>query len=126
MIQISQNAQIPSFILPNRIRICREYARAFFIPPRLLPPLLLRVGALSLGPKGIDHRLPTMETNRRFTQRLGCSCYEDNGHIVTKVALEGDTYGTLVKERQVDGSYRNQMMTIERNGDATVIELGSN
>jgi hypothetical protein len=67
-----------------------------------------------------------METNRRFTQRLGCSCYEDNRHIVTKVALEGDTYGTLVKERQVEGSYRNQMMTIERNGDATVIELGSN
>jgi NAD(P)-dependent dehydrogenase (short-subunit alcohol dehydrogenase family) len=68
----------------------------------------------------------TMETNRRFTHRLGCSCYEDNRHIVTKVALEGDTYGTLVKERQVDGSYRNQMMTIERNGDATVIEFGSN
>ena len=67
-----------------------------------------------------------METNRRFTQRLGCSCYEDNRLIVTKVALEGDTYGTLVKEREVDGSYRNQMMTIERNGDATVIEFGSN
>ena len=62
----------------------------------------------------------------RFTTRIGATVYEDNTHIVLKVRLEGGAIGTLVKERQVDGSYRNQMMTIERNGDATVIEFGSN
>jgi hypothetical protein len=79
-------------------RVCKS----IFHPSPAFAPLFLRVGALSLGPKGIDHRLPTMKTGHgRFTTRIGATVYEDNTHIVLKVRLEGGAIGTLVKERQV-------------------------
>lgn len=64
--------------------------------------------------------------HRRFTVRAGATVYEDKRHIVMKVRLEGGAHGTLVKERQFDGSYRYQMVTIERNGHVSVIEFGKN
>jgi hypothetical protein len=63
----------------------------------------------------------------RFTKMTyEVTVYEDSCHVVTKVRLEGGALGTLVKERQFDGFYRNQMMTIQRNGDVNVIEFERN
>ena len=68
----------------------------------------------------------TVNNYGRFTTRTGATIYEDNRHIVIKVKLEGGATGTLVKERQAAGTFRNQMMTIDGNGDVTVVEVSRN
>lgn len=64
----------------------------------------------------------------RFTKMTSeVAVYEDNRHIVTEVHLSGGGHGTLVKERQSDGTYPNQMMSIANvYGDVSVTEFGRN
>ena len=64
----------------------------------------------------------------RFTKMTSeVAVYEDNRHIVTEARLSGGGHGTLVKERQSNGTYSNQMMTIANaHGDVSVIEFGRN
>lgn len=64
----------------------------------------------------------------RFTKMTSeVAVYEDNRYIVTKARLSGGGRGTLVKKRQSDGTYANQMMTIANAyGDVSVIEFGRN
>ena len=68
--------------------------------------------------------MTTTLTHGRLTTKTGVITYEDSRHIVTKVALEGGAFGTLVKERQPDDTYRNQMMTIKNHcGEVTVFRV---
>ena len=71
----------------------------------------------------------------RFSARHGgftkltseVAVYEDSRHIVTEARLSGGGHGTLVKERQSNGTYSNQMMTIANAyGEVSVIEFGRN
>ena len=47
----------------------------------------------------------------------------DRRHIVIAAKLEGGGYGELVKERQSDGTYSDQMMTIRNGSDWSLIEF---
>jgi hypothetical protein len=47
----------------------------------------------------------------------------DGRHIVIAAKLEGGAYGELVKERQSDGTYSDQMMTIRNGSDWSLIEF---
>jgi hypothetical protein len=46
----------------------------------------------------------------------GVDVYYDSSHKVIKTRLSGGGFAELVQERQADGSYRDQMLSIGRGG----------
>jgi hypothetical protein len=66
-----------------------------------------------------------MLNNGRFISDhgSGTTCYYDSRHKVIKARLSGGGFAELIKELQMDGSYRNQFLTVcGADGEREVIE----
>ena len=67
----------------------------------------------------------TMLNNGRFISDhgSGTTCYYDSRHKLIKARLSGGGCAELIKELQMDGSYRNQFLTVcGADGERAVIE----
>jgi hypothetical protein len=69
------------------------------------------------------HKITLLGSRRFLSQHLGATLCYDRKHMVIKVRLSGGGYGELVRERQGDETYRDQMCVIDVPGwDPVILE----
>ena len=59
-----------------------------------------------------QNKIRTLDRGRFISKHAGGFAYYDSRHRVHKTALSEGFVGELVQERQPDGTYRDQLLTI--------------
>jgi len=73
------------------------------------------------------NRIEMMKGGRFISHHDGAKVYYDSRHKVIKARVEGGGFFELLRERQADGSYRDQMLsTVNPSGELFIIEYSRN
>ena len=74
-----------------------------------------------------SNRIQMMNGGRFISHHDAAELYYDSRHKVIKTHMEGGGFFELVKERQTDGSYVDQMLcTVSPSGERLIIEYARN
>jgi hypothetical protein len=60
-----------------------------------------------------NHKIEMLNGGRFISTHIGATVYYDARHRIIKTRLTGGKWAELVQERQTDGSYLDQFLSIE-------------
>jgi hypothetical protein len=60
----------------------------------------------------MNHKIKMLSGRRFLSHHSGAEVYYDSRHQVVKTSFTGGGHGELIRKRQPDGSYRNQILLI--------------
>jgi hypothetical protein len=60
----------------------------------------------------MNHKIKMLSGRRFLSHHIGAEVYYDSRRQVIKTSFIGGGHGELIRERQPDGSYRNQILLI--------------
>ena len=95
-----------------RLRITARYLLCF----------LKEVKYVEMDANTTHRKIILKDRGRFFSYHAGGTIYHDSRHRVFQVPVEGGYVFELVQERQLDGSFRNQLLTTRGPTGSSVIE----